>query len=738
MASMKPGHAPGRDAVFWSDKMSEYLIDSLLHQQAIGNRGEGKFFTVAYDNIINGVGDRFGVAIDRSNIKNRLKHIKESFNECKNLFGDDSRIKWSEDSKRFHAEPHVWRELVERKPEAKKWMTKTIDHYDRLMELFGKDREKRPAIENSKDTPKKKARKEPPKERLQRSPLPNGSELTVPKSSNQIVNESEVPDEVVKKQNIYEELDLSESCRSATGIVAIPVRANTYGKGLPYAPENWPCPGDQWYWKVGCRAAAGGHWADRYLTPPSRFCDATGKKSSFASRLRVEEFIKEEFPDVDPATFFSMFIWKIPAEGQRIQKGTQQVMIPESESLVADPAGPCKARNKLCNLEREGFIESSKAQACNICCKEPGFCRECCCILCHRSIDYSFGGYSYIKCEAVVKENYICGHVAHLECALRCYMAGTVGGKVIDIDVQYLCRLCDNKTNLMMHVEELMETCQSLKSRNEIEPILNLGLCLLRNSRQTRAKSLENYMATALAKLKRGVDLVEVWKMEDDEGSAALSAANESYPRCGDFGQLVSYVILRNLNSVEYNELRDHIKSNPSENCSFGANSPPSSGVTLLGTQQIPEEGTFSGHPDLIDPMVDNELQRAVENCPVYIIGDHNVMSSKFEDEIDLALQELKKSQEAEYSLAEQKLYSQKDKILSLYRMLESERGELSDPGPLSTGSNYSAILSNVLNRVDQVKREEEKFKAMLKVAGGFGKTPKSVTQELFGLSADK
>lgn len=685
MSPIKPGHAPARDAVFWSEKMNEYLIDSLLHQQAIGNRGESKFLSVAYDNIIDGVGDRFGVAIDRNNIKNRLKYIKDSFHECKNLLGEDSRIKWNAESKRFHADPHVWRELVERKPEAKKWMTKTIDHHDRLMELFGKDKEKRPAAENSRSAPNKKARKKPPKERLQRT-APNGLELNVAENSNHMVNESEVPDEAVSG-----ELDLSELCRTEAGIVAIPVHANAFGKGLPYAPENWPCPGDQWYWKVGYRAAVGGHWADRYLMPPSRFRDATGKKTAFASRLRVEEFIKGEFPDVDPSTFFSMFIWRIPAKGHRIQKGTQQVRLPEPEPVVADPAGPCKARNNLCNLEREGFIESSPAQACDICCKEPGFCRECCCILCHRTIDYSFGGYSYIKCEADVEENYICGHVAHLDCALRCYMAGTVGGS-IGLDVQYYCRRCDNKTNLMMHVEKLMETCKSLESTDEIEPILNTGLCILRGSRQTRAKSLENYMGSAMAKLKCGVEIVEVWKMEDDEGRATLSA---------------------------------------------GENSSPTSGVTVLGAQQIPEEGTLPGHPDIIDPLLD-DLQMAVENLPVYITGDHNVMSAKFEDEIDLALQELKKSQEAEYRLAEQKLYSQKDYILSLYRQLESERAELADPSPLSDTSNYSVILSNVLNHVDQVKREEVKFKAMLKVSGGFGKTPKSVTQGFFGLPADK
>jgi hypothetical protein len=113
MSYIKPGHS-GRDgAVFWSDKMNEYLIDSLLHQQSIGNRGEARFFTVAYDSIVTGVGQRFGVAIDKNNIKNRLKYIKETFYECRNLLSEDTRIKWSPESRRFNADPNVWRELIQ-------------------------------------------------------------------------------------------------------------------------------------------------------------------------------------------------------------------------------------------------------------------------------------------------------------------------------------------------------------------------------------------------------------------------------------------------------------------------------------------------------------------------------------------------------------------------------------------------------------------------------------------------
>jgi hypothetical protein len=111
-------------------------------------------------------------------------------------------------------------------------------------------------------------------------------------------------------------------------------------------------------------------------------------------------------------------------------------------------------------------------------------------------------------------------------------------------------------------------------------------------------------------------------------------------------------------------------------------------------------------------------------------------VSLQFEDEIDHSLKELKRSQEAEFRLAEQKLYSQKDYVLSLYRQLDSERSELADPVPLSDTSRYSVLLSNIMNRLDKVKREEEKLKAMLKVSKGFGKTPANV-KEHFGLPAE-
>lgn len=61
---------------------------------------------------------------------------------------------------------------------------------------------------------------------------------------------------------------------------------------------------------------------------------------------------------------------------------------------------------------------------------------ECCCILCCKTINTAIGGYSYITCKATVLDGNICGHIAHIDCALRAYVAGSVGGS-IGLDAEY-------------------------------------------------------------------------------------------------------------------------------------------------------------------------------------------------------------------------------------------------------------------------------------------------------------
>ncbi|XP_024958857.1 uncharacterized protein LOC112499815 [Cynara cardunculus var. scolymus] len=296
---------------------------------------------------------------------------------------------------------------------------------------------------------------------------------------------------------------------------------NHSGYGLPYAPEDFPEPGDKWGWKVGKRVGVSGHYLDRYLYLPVRlhekfklggFASITSSRG-FASKTSVERFVMEAFPATDIKAFFASFTWKIPAEKN---KGNKEIVSRHANcNLNLDAAG-CKAGNIMCSSLVEASDPSHlEIMDCDICCIEPLFCRDCCCILCSVRIDSADGdNKSFIRCEARVKDGFICGHICHIECALRSYMAGTVGG-IIGLDAEYYCRRCDARTDLIPHVKILLQSCESIHSGENIHKILNLCVIILRGSTKPSAKALLHHVQSAVGKLKEGNSQEDIWKRED-------------------------------------------------------------------------------------------------------------------------------------------------------------------------------------------------------------------------------
>ncbi|XP_062085441.1 uncharacterized protein At2g29880-like [Humulus lupulus] len=134
------GEETKKDNVKWSQQMDIVLIDALLEQQANGNRVDGTFTTTAYNNVLKICRDKLKYPFDKEHLKNRMKTLKANFNACHDLFKGLSGFSWNSNTKLFEAEPEVWTILIESKPSAKKWRHTEIHHYDKLSELFAKDR----------------------------------------------------------------------------------------------------------------------------------------------------------------------------------------------------------------------------------------------------------------------------------------------------------------------------------------------------------------------------------------------------------------------------------------------------------------------------------------------------------------------------------------------------------------------------------------------------------------------
>lgn len=127
--------------------------------------------------------------------------------------------------------------------------------------------------------------------------------------------------------------DGSDRCTpisSEKRMVLRPVSPGESGEGLPYAPEDWPDPGDKWKWKVGKRNSTSGFYRDRYLYLPDRLQNTLGgKRGAFPSKPPIIEYIQKAFPNTDINAFFASFIWRIPCDdsGVRLIKGLVTVML---------------------------------------------------------------------------------------------------------------------------------------------------------------------------------------------------------------------------------------------------------------------------------------------------------------------------------------------------------------------------------------------------------------------------
>ncbi|KAJ6318623.1 hypothetical protein OIU76_014054 [Salix suchowensis] len=102
------------------------------------------------------------------------------------------------------------------------------------------------------------------------------------------------------------------------------------GEGLPFAPTDWPNPGDNWEWKVGRRVNSSGYFQDKFIYLPKSLRGR--KKQMFASKPALENYIRSAFPDADVDAFFASFTWKIPAKIQSPTK-VEAAPLPLENSL---------------------------------------------------------------------------------------------------------------------------------------------------------------------------------------------------------------------------------------------------------------------------------------------------------------------------------------------------------------------------------------------------------------------
>ncbi|KAG2306613.1 hypothetical protein Bca52824_026361 [Brassica carinata] len=149
----------------------------------------------------------------------------------------------------------------------------------------------------------------------------------------------EEPESFQAKENGKRSVDNSSSFTHGetdlNQLPAIPQFSN--GQGLPYAPVDWPSPGDVWTWRVGRRVTATGFYQDRFLILPQRLQQKNVPKS-FASKPTLARYIQTSFPGMDADAFFASFSWKIPALFQPANKVDAASLFEETPKEVQTEA----------------------------------------------------------------------------------------------------------------------------------------------------------------------------------------------------------------------------------------------------------------------------------------------------------------------------------------------------------------------------------------------------------------
>ncbi|KAK6117172.1 hypothetical protein DH2020_049051 [Rehmannia glutinosa] len=137
------------------------------------------------------------------------------------------------------------------------------------------------------------------------------------------------------------EIDVSDYINGSTNemekdgslLKSVPPRAS--GEGLPYAPADWPNPGDVWTWKVGNKANSSGYYTHRFLIVPKRLQKSPSRKIWLGSKTSVIHYLQSEFPEADVDAFFASFTWEIPTEIRPVRKGATPLNEAELGSQIS-------------------------------------------------------------------------------------------------------------------------------------------------------------------------------------------------------------------------------------------------------------------------------------------------------------------------------------------------------------------------------------------------------------------
>ncbi|CAL5385091.1 unnamed protein product [Camellia sinensis] len=124
----------------WNNQMDVVRIDSLLDQMLKGQKIGGSFTSSAYRAASNAVSTKFSVHCDSSHVRNRSKTLKRNLAMAKDMLTTDSGFGYNHSTQLIEATAGVWATYLKAKPKASQFRLAPIQNFQKLCQLFEKDR----------------------------------------------------------------------------------------------------------------------------------------------------------------------------------------------------------------------------------------------------------------------------------------------------------------------------------------------------------------------------------------------------------------------------------------------------------------------------------------------------------------------------------------------------------------------------------------------------------------------
>ncbi|OVA20474.1 Myb/SANT-like domain [Macleaya cordata] len=120
----------------WNTVMDQVLVDTLLKQLELGNKGDNGWKPCAYSQVKRNMRKKLGIIVTGDHIRNRLKTWKVHYVTIKKCL-EHSGFQWDQASKMLTAPDSVWSAYLQKNPKAAVYRMKCIPNFKDISRVMG-------------------------------------------------------------------------------------------------------------------------------------------------------------------------------------------------------------------------------------------------------------------------------------------------------------------------------------------------------------------------------------------------------------------------------------------------------------------------------------------------------------------------------------------------------------------------------------------------------------------------